>query len=476
MTVNLSLKDFYAAVRRRSESLCVNLETEDYQLQPVDFVSPAKWHLAHTTWFWENFVLTPFQPGYVVFDPSFSYFFNSYYESAGERNPRPARGLISRPTVREIYAYRAFVDGEMIKLMQERLQAVNGEHEEQMPPASELIRLHTPHLSHSPSGSWEVIQSLVRLGLQHEQQHQELLLTDLKYALSLNKLYPAVFDIGENNAAALEEAGVDHGIAGLLSAPPSREAIAAKGVGQEVVTVVTQQPQHQTLWVTEKNASQKQQPNWISIPEGTHIIGSQGKNFAFDNEEPPHKVFLPEFFIAPDLVTNSAYFEFIESGGYKDFRYWHADGWAWVNEEKISYPLYWVRMGNELKHYTLNGLAPLIPNAPVTHISLYEAFAFAEWAGMRLPTEYEWEAAAGKISWGRRWEWTLSAYLPYPGYEHAPGALGEYNGKFMINQMVLRGASIATPEGHSRATYRNFFSPQMRWQFTGIRLARKHPK
>ena len=382
-----SLLSDYQLVRLHTLALCRHLQPEDFVLQPVEEVSPVKWHLAHTTWFFETFLLLKEMKGYQAYHPQFSYLFNSYYESVGERTLRNQRGAMSRPTTDEVMAYRQYVDEAMVSWLSD----------------TTLSR---------------EIADLVQLGLQHEQQHQELLLTDIKYSLSLNPLHPQVLEIGE----------------------------------QEEV---------------------KGSPDFAFIPEGIYEIGHAGTGFCFDNELGRHKVYLPGTAIRQQLVSNAEYQEFIKAGGYQKFQYWHAEAWQWIAEKNIHAPLYWVQKEGNWFHYTLQGLQPLKGDAPVSHVSFYEASAYAEWAGMRLPTEFEWEAAQHLFDWGQRWEWTNSAYLPYPGFLKAEGAVGEYNGKFMINQMVLRGASIATPQGHSRASYRNFFHAPARWQFSGIRLAKK---
>ena len=381
------LSAFYEEVRRRTEKLCEPLEIEDYVPQPVVEVSPPKWNIAHTTWFFEEMILKKFSPEYRVFDENYGYLFNSYYNAFGERTMREERGDLSRPTVAEIFEYRRYVDEKM----------------------REFLARDLP----------EEVLELVVLGLNHEQQHQELFLTDLKYILSRNPLFPVYM---ENFA-------------------PEEKTETGKG-------------------------------DFIEIGEGIREIGFSGEGFRFDNELGRHKVFLHGFSIRDSLVTNAEYLEFIEDGGYRNFNLWHAEGFDWVNQNRIEAPLYWRKKDDEWFNFTLSGLRRIKPDAPLCHVSFYEAAAFAEWKGARLPTEFEWEAAAEKFEWGLRWEWTNSAYLPYPFFKKAAGAVGEYNGKFMINQMVLRGASVATPEGHSRATYRNFFHPHLRWQFTGIRLAR----
>ena len=372
--------------RSHSLEICKNLVPEDYVLQPIQDVSPAKWHLAHTTWFFENFILKPNLPGYKEFHPRYAYLFNSYYESEGERTLRHQRGDLSRPTVNEVKAYRQHVDEAMKKLI--------------------------------PNANAEVL-SLLQLGLQHEQQHQELLITDLKYSLALNPLDISVLNINEQS-----NSGVKHGFA--------------------------------------------------KIDAGIYTIGHQAEGFCFDNELGVHQVYLHDFEIEKSLVDNADWLAFIADGGYENPLHWHSEGWTWVKENNIQAPLYWSKaQDGSMQVYTLNGNEALNEQSPVTHISFYEAAAYADWAGHRLPTEFEWEIASEKFSWAKRWEWTNSAYLPYPGYSKVEGALGEYNGKFMVNQMVLRGASIATAKDHSRKTYRNFFHPHLRWQFTGLRVCKR---
>lgn len=377
----MNFKEFIK-VRRHTERLCRNLEIEDFVVQAVEEVSPVKWHLAHTTWFFETFLLRAYLNTYKDFHPRYNYLFNSYYIGVGDRPPRIHRGLMTRPTVAEILAYRQHVNQETEILLSKRLN--------------------------------EEIAKVLELGLNHEQQHQELLLTDLKYNLSLNPLYPSVLDLQE---------------------------------------------------YTKENGT-----GWNTIDEGMYEIGYQGQGFSYDNEHAHHTVFLEGFSISNCLVTNGEFVDFIHAGGYENPLLWHSDGWDWVQKNSLKHPLYWHHLGDSYNYYTLDGIKPLNPTAPVSHVSFYEAAAFAEWAGYRLPTEFQWEAASNLFNWGQRWEWTNSAYLPYPRYQKAPGAIGEYNGKFMINQMVLRGGSVATSEGHSRPSYRNFFPPQSRWQFTGIRL------
>jgi ergothioneine biosynthesis protein EgtB len=385
-TAQLSIAERYLQVRKRTEHICSPLQIEDYVVQPVVDVSPPKWHIGHTTWFFETFILKPYFMGYQDYNPDFNYVFNSYYETVGNRVIRTDRGNLSRPTVNEIMRYREYVDEAMNKF-----------------------------LCKEPS---EQVKELLILGFNHEEQHQELLYTDIKYILGHNPLFPAYSN--------------DY---------HSPKVKASNGP-------------------------------FIQINEGVYEIGFKGDGFCFDNELNRHKVYLNAFEISPDLVTNEEYLEFIKSDGYNDFRHWHAEGWDWVKGNKIQAPLYWHLIHGEWYNYTLNGLEPVEMRQPVCHISYFEAYAYAAWKSLRLPTEFEWEAAATQFSWGKSWEWTESSYLPYPGFTKAPGAIGEYNGKFMVNQKVLRGASEVTSPGHSRITYRNFFQTHLRWQFTGIRLAK----
>ncbi|KRT13857.1 sulfatase maturase [Pedobacter ginsenosidimutans] len=383
----MTLVEEYLQIRKYSEQICEPLQTEDYVVQPIADVSPPKWHLGHTTWFFETFILKPFSVNYQLYNDEYNFVFNSYYETVGNRVIRTDRGNLSRPSVNEIYQYRAYVDEAMVKFLATTLT--------------------------------DEVKELLILGFNHEQQHQELLLTDIKYILGNNPLFPAY---SKNQ--------------------------------KEVLTV------------------NEIEPGFINISEGIYEIGYNGADFSFDNELNRHKVYLHDFSISKTLVNNTEFIEFIRAGGYENFNFWHAEGWDWVKNNNISAPMYWHLIDGKWFNYTLAGVLPIDLTAPVSHVSYYEAYAFASWKGMRLPTEFEWEIAAEHFNWGERWEWTESAYLPYPGFSKAPGAIGEYNGKFMVSQKVLRGASIATPENHSRITYRNFFHPHLRWQYTGIRLVK----
>ncbi|TRO64130.1 ergothioneine biosynthesis protein EgtB [Christiangramia sabulilitoris] len=381
------LLQLFKETRADSERICSFLETEDYVVQPVENVSPPKWHLGHTTWFFEEFVLKKYSPGHELYDKNTAYVFNSYYESVGEKVIRTNRGNLSRPTVAWIYEFRKYVTTKMIDLLTRN------------------------KLDQEPL-------KVVEIGCHHEKQHQELLYTDIKYILGNNPLSPKYND------------------------------------------------------EFKENRIQDFEREWITVEEGVYEIGHKSDDFCYDNELGLHKKYLCGFSISNKLVTNGEFLEFIEAGGYKDVLLWHAEAWDWIQQNEINKPAYWHKVNNSWKQYTLNGLQDLNPDAPVTHISYYEAFAFAQWKGMRLPTEEEWEIAQEKFEWGSRWEWTESAYSPYPNYKKPEGALGEYNGKFMVNQKVLRGASVATSRHHSRSTYRNFFHPQLRWQFTGFRLVK----
>ncbi len=383
----IDLADCYQKVRQRTEAICEPLQIEDYVVQPVVDVSPPKWHIGHTTWFFETFILKPYFAEYQEFDPNYNYVFNSYYETVGNRVIRTDRGNLSRPTVIDIKRYRKYVDDAMYNFL--ACGEVNDD-----------------------------VRELLILGFNHEEQHQELLLTDVKFILGNNPLFPAY----------------------------SHDYVSPK--------------------------FEKTGAPFIKLEEGVYEIGFEGEGFSFDNELNRHKVYLNAFEISPDLVTNAEYLEFMAAGGYHDFRHWHAAGWDWVNTNKAEAPMYWHNIDGQWHNYTYHGLQPVHMHDAVTHISYYEAYAYASWKGLRLPTEFEWESAAKQFNWGLRWEWTESSYLPYPGFAKAPGAIGEYNGKFMVGQKVLRGASEVTSPDHSRITYRNFFQPELRWQFTGIRLAK----
>jgi ergothioneine biosynthesis protein EgtB len=403
----------YREVRRTTERLCRPLAIEDQVLQAMPDVSPTKWHLAHVSWFFETFLLAPHLAGYEPIDPTYAFLFNSYYNGVGPQFSRPARGHLSRPTVAEVLAYRAWVDRGMERL---------------------LARMDT-----EPAGA---LASLVELGLNHEQQHQELILTDIKYNLAVNPLHPVYHAVDLPRGAA--------------TAPIE----------------------------------------WRELRGGLVPIGYDGAAFAFDNEGPRHTVYLHPFRLAGRPTTNGEYLEFIDAGGYRTPDSWLSEGWRVVQERGWQAPLYWERHGEAWWTQTLSGFVPVDLHAPVTHVSYYEADAYARWRGRRLPTEPEWEHAAADAPvrghlqergifhplpvatdeplaqlFGDVWEWTQSAYAPYPGYRAVPGAIGEYNGKFMVSQLVLRGGSCVTPASHIRASYRNFFPPDARWQFSGIRLA-----
>ncbi len=398
--------------RRLSLELAEPLTPEDMTVQPMDDASPTKWHLAHVTWFFEQFILTKHLPGYEVFDPTFNYCFNSYYESQGPRQPRPRRGMLTRPSSERVLAYRRHVDEGLTRL------CANG-------IGTEVARL-------------------IEVGINHEQQHQELLLTDILALFASNPLRPA------------------------YRAPRPR---AAK-TGPDAL-------------------------GWVEFSGGIRQVGHDGLGFAWDNEAPRHDALIRPFRLADRLVSNAEWLDFMADGGYRTASLWLADGWVTVNREGWQAPLYWEERDGQWLGMSLEGLQPIDRAAPVAHVSYYEADAFARWAGKRLPTEFEWEVAAQGLAvtgnslasrafrplpaetaagglrqmFGDVWEWTQSAYLPYPGYQPPAGALGEYNGKFMVSQQVLRGGSCVTPEGHTRATYRNFFYPHQRWQFLGLRLA-----
>jgi len=420
------LAKMYQDVRAHSTKLCKALKTEDYVVQPIQDVSPPKWHLAHTTWFFEQFILKPYKKNYQIFDDSYNFIFNSYYESMGDKMLRDHRGNMTRPSTEDVYLYRKYVDEQMLDWM------------------------HTAEFE-----AQSVLSELTELGLNHEQQHQELLVTDIKYILGNNPLFPAYL-------------------------------------------------QHTETWKPKVDLSKQE---YIEISEGLYDIGFSGDGFHYDNEEGAHQVFLHNFRLLNRLITNGEYLEFMEAGGYDNYDLWLADGRDYVRQHAIKAPQYWHQIEGRWYQYTLHGLQALDEHAPVTHISHYEADAYARWKNKRLPTEQEWEVACKLAQYdqnlhklyranfveteilqpqalqaaptqdtpaqmmGDVWEWTQSAYLPYPFYQREKGALGEYNGKFMSNQIVLRGGSCATPESHIRCTYRNFFQPDKRWQFTGIRLA-----
>jgi ergothioneine biosynthesis protein EgtB len=409
-----ALRDRFLAVRRYSEALAAPLTPEDQAIQSMPDVSPTKWHLAHVTWFFETFLLRRFDLRYHEFDPKFAYLFNSYYEAVGPRHPRPQRGLLSRPGVECIAAYRDYVSQAMGQLI-ERLG----------------------------DDDWAEAAPLIELGLNHEQQHQELILMDIKHVFSMNPLLPAY----------------------LPARPHAFTTPAPAG--------------------------------WVDFPGGLDEIGHDGAGFAFDNEGPRHKVWLDPFRLATRPVTCGEFAEFIADGGYRRAEFWLSDAWATVRQEGWEAPLYWLGHDGDWTVFTLRGEQALQAGEPVVHVSFYEADAYAKWAGKRLPTEAEWEIAsrdlplAGNLGGrglhypapddgvgpglrqmiGDVWEWTATPYVPYPGFRAAAGAVGEYNGKFMSSQMVLRGGAAVTPEGHIRATYRNFFPPAARWAFSGLRLA-----
>ena len=405
--VQADLAARFETVRTLSRDIAAPLSDADATIQPNDDASPAKWHLAHTTWFFETFVLRDHVPGYRIYDPRWAYLFNSYYEGEGERHARPRRGMLSRPSLDEVLRYRRYVDAALLDV-----------------------------IDHLPAAAGE----LVELGLNHEQQHQELMLMDMLAAFAENPLLPAAFP-----------------------ASPVREV---------------------------PRAAPARTPRRPGLAE----IGNDGSGFSFDSERPRHQVVLRPHALAERLVTNGEWLQFIADGGYSRPELWLADGWSWVKANGIAAPLYWCEDGDGHARFGLDGVQPLDPDEPVCHVSYFEADAFARWAGARLPTEAEWEAAAadddpaagnqldaagavrprpgGTCLFGDVWQWTMSAFLPHPGFRPEAGTVGEYNGKFMCGQFVLKGASCATPRGHSRASYRNFFYPHQRWQFSGLRLAR----
>jgi ergothioneine biosynthesis protein EgtB len=380
----------FLQVRQQTMALAAPLSDEDCQAQSMPDASPVKWHLAHTTWFFETFILEPFEAAFEPFHPAFRVLYNSYYNGIGAQHSRPERGLVTRPSRAEVVAYRQNVDARMLALMERR---------------------RSPELA-----------SLVELGLQHEQQHQELIVTDVTHLLSMNPLFPAY----QPDATV-----------------PALDSPLA----------------------------------WRDFAGGVVPVGSEGDTFCFDNERPRHRQFLEPYQLASRLVTNAEYLAFIADGGYDEPSLWLSEGWDFVRAHHLSQPLYWHRQDSHWRVFGLKGLADLQPHAPLLNLSYFEASAYAHWAGARLPTEGEWEHAALsdpslEQMFGLAWQWTSSAYAPYPGFHAVPGAIGEYNGKFMVNQYVLRGSSLATAPGHSRPTYRNFFPASARWQFSGIRLAR----
>ena len=392
----------YNAVRQRSAALAAPLSSEDSCVQSMPDASPAKWHLAHTTWFFETFVLEPREAGFKPFHSAFRVLFNSYYNAVGQKHPRPQRGLLTRPGLSEVLSYRNNVDTRTQALL--------------------LARPADPEL-----------REIVVLGLNHEQQHQELLLTDIKHLFSLSPLHPAY----------------------TAPAPPCMTAAPLA---------------------------------WHDFPEGVVQMGHESDEFCFDNEKPRHRVYLQAYQLASRLVTNGEFAAFIEAEGYDNPAHWLAEGWDWRLAQGRDHPMYWQRNQAGWREFTLGGLCALDPHAPVLHVSYYEADAYARWAGARLPTEAEWESAAAPLAlksllvdaggsglsqlFGAAWQWTQSSYAPYPGFRPPTGAVGEYNGKFMVNQYVLRGGSCVTPENHLRVSYRNFFPASACWQFSGIRLAR----
>jgi ergothioneine biosynthesis protein EgtB len=388
--IEFSLAARFAQMRRETMARAAPLSDEDCLAQSMPDASPVKWHLAHTTWFFETFILERFEAHFAPFHPAFRVLYNSYYNGVGAQAPRPQRGLITRPSRAELVAYRENVDARVLAL---------------------LGRDRSPALA-----------ALVELGMQHEQQHQELIVTDVVHLLSMNPLFPAY----QPDAAV-----------------PEQESPLA----------------------------------WHDFAGGVVTMGHEGEGFGFDNERPRHRQFLEPYQLASRLVTNAEYLAFIADGGYNEPSLWLSEGWEFVRANQISQPLYWHRQDGHWRVFALNGLGDLQPYAPVLNLSFFEASAYAHWAGARLPTETEWEHAARSDPalqgmFGLAWQWTSSAYAPYPGFQAATGAIGEYNGKFMVNQYVLRGSSLATPLGHSRPSYRNFFPASARWQFSGIRLAR----
>jgi len=382
----------FEAVRKQTTNLTAGLSAEDMQIQSMPDASPGKWHLAHTSWFFEAFILCCHQPEFKRYKPSYANLFNSYYNAMGEPFPRAMRGMISRPGLDEVLRYRDHITAQMVKL-----------------------------LGQCAAADFQQIAPLLVLGVNHEQQHQELILTDIKHAMFQNPTYPAVF-------------------------------------------------------VDQSSIEEEIELCWHFVAGGEVSIGYDGEGFCFDNELPCHRVLIEDFQIASRPVSNSEWLEFMLDGGYEQPALWLSDGWDWCNRKQIRAPLYWVEKTAGWQQFNLTGLKPLAMHAPVTHISYYEADAFTRWSGHRLPTEHEWETASRRLAkdtddtGSQRWEWTASPYAPYPGYHPSAGMVSEYNGKFMINQIVMRGASEATTTGHSRPSYRNFFYPQAQWQFSTMRL------
>lgn len=416
-----SLKARFLAVRQRTESLAAGFSAEDLCVQTMPDVSPGKWHLAHVTWFWETFLLAAFQPDYTPFDPRFNYLFNSYYNAIGERHARPERGFLTRPSLEEVMAYRNAITGAVCQAL-ERMDA-------------------------QALAEYRVV---LETGFAHEEQHQELFLTDIKHVLSKNS-FPEV---------------------GFSTTVPAPQPLKAR----------------------------RPDPEWVQFESGLYTFGYEGEGFAFDNEGPHHKAWLEGFALADHPVTNAEYLAFIEAGGYQTPHHWLSDGWAVIQTEGRRSPFYWEKTEAGWSQFTLHGLVEIDPDAPVCHLDYFEASAFAAWAGYRLPEEREWELAAQsspqasgrwvtsqgtltpvcqrtqsgplKAMFGEVWEWTRSAYSAYPGFTAPDGAIGEYNGKFMCGQFVLKGGSCLTPPDHVRASYRNFFPPNAQWQMTGLRLAK----
>jgi ergothioneine biosynthesis protein EgtB len=429
MPMQSTLLETYRTVRARTAALAAPLSNEDCGAQSMPDASPTKWHLAHTTWFFETFVLEPWEAGFTPFDAAFRVLFNSYYNAVGDKYPRAQRGLLTRPALDQVVAYRAQVDQRVQQLLS------------------------------APSVPPEVA-TLIELGLHHEQQHQELILTDLLHLLSCNPLHPAYLAEGANADAA------------LATATPTRPSFTARTTRTASTSGLAPLPA----------------TGWLHQSGGVVDLGHAGGSFCFDNETPRHRVYLQPYQLAKRLVTNGEYARFIAAVGYQEPAHWLAEGWDWRTAHQREHPLYWRGAAGAWQEFTLAGLVPLDPDQPVVHLSYFEADAYARWAGARLPTEAEWEHAAVTTGathnstsaglqqlFGEAWQWTSSSYAPYPGFRISTGAVGEYNGKFMVNQYVLRGGSCATPPGHTRPTYRNFFAASACWQFSGIRLAQDLP-